>query len=533
MPQATNNFQSTDGVTASFWTSDVRPIDFQELKADAHTDVCIVGGGIAGLTTAYLLLKARKTVFVLDDSAIGDGQTGRTSAHLASAIDDRFMDIESGLGEEASRIQFESHAAAIDLIEKISRDEGIDCEFKRVDGFLFRGPQDDAEYLEKELAAALRAGATVHRVNRIPVDGVESGTALKFERQAKFHPMKYLVGLCRAIERLGGAIHCSSFVNDVQGGDVAKGESCIAKCESGKTVTADAIVVATNVPSPINDWAGIYTKQAPYRSYVAAFRIPRGVVADALYWDTGDTSRTRLARPYHYVRTQRLAEDETHELLIVGGEDHKVGQIDSKHPDPFAELEQWTRKYFPSAEQIAWKWSGQVQEPSDGVAFIGLAPTAKPNIYVITGDSGMGLTHGTLGARLVTDLILGTPNSWRDLYDPSRKPTGAKMDFVAENLNAVKTFTDYITPSEVNSEDEIAAGEGALLRHGLKKLAVYRDEHGALHKCSSICTHLGCIVHWNPIEKTWDCPCHGSRFDPTGQRVVIGPAVKGLTREDR
>jgi Rieske Fe-S protein len=239
-----------------------------------------------------------------------------------------------------------------------------------------------------------------------------------------------------------------------------------------------------------------------------------------LWWDDED--------PYHYVRLEAAAPGtvgrEDHDLLIIGGEDHKVGQFPEKAA-PFGELEVWARKQFPAIGEIVARWSGQVQEPADYVGFIGKAPTAKPNVYVITGDSGQGMTHGTLGARLVSDLIVGRENPWAKLYDPTRKTF--TRDFATENANTVKRYVDWVTPGDVKAEADIPKGEGALLREGLKKVAVYRDESGAIHKCSPVCTHLGCIVQWNGVEKSWDCPCHGSRFDPMG-KVVMGPAVDDL-----
>jgi len=512
----TDSLASTDGRTVSLWQQTADLPTYPPLHKKLSVDVCVVGAGIAGLTTAFLLLREGKSVAVLDDSAIGDGQTGRTSAHLASAIDDRFFEIANMHGEQAAKICYQSHAAGIDLIELISRDEQIACDFARIDGYLFAAPDAPADYLDKELAAAKKAGAPVDRVDRVPLKEFDSGSALRFPRQARFHPQKYLVGLSNAVKRMGGKIFCDTLVNDVQGGDLTKGEHPTATTDTNHKVTAKAIVVATNAPAPINDWAGIYTKQTSFRSYVIGVSVPKGSVTDALYWDTTD--------PYHYVRIDQTTNN--HDVLLVGGADHKVGQMRDKQL-PFEQLEQWTRERFKQAGDVLYRWSGQVQEPDDGVAFIGKAPTAKPNVYVITGDSGMGLTHGTLGAMLVRDLIIGRENTWASLYDPLRKPLHAKTEFIKENLNAMATYVDYVTPGQVSSENDVLPGEGALIREGLKKLAVYREDGGKLHKMSAICPHLGCIVQWNSIEKSWDCPCHGSRFKCTGE-VVMGPSVTGL-----
>ena len=310
-------------------------------------------------------------------------------------------------------------------------------------------------------------------------------------------------------------------VSDVSGADPKKGTPATAQVDAaGPKVTAGAIVVATNTPSPINDWMGIYTKQASYRTYIVAMSVPRGAVTDALYWDNGD--------PYHYVRLEaadpKTVGREDHDLLIVGGEDHKVGQLPAG-ADPFAKLEAWARETFPAVREVVRKWSGQVQEPADYLAYIGVAPTAGEGVYVITGDSGMGLTHGSLGGLILTDLIVGRTNPWAKAYDPSRKTFD--RDFIQENANVVAQYADWVTRGDVKEVSEIAPGEGRLMREGLKKVAVYRDEKGQVHKCSSVCTHLGCIVQWNPYEKSWDCPCHGSRFDPYG-KVVMGPAVDDL-----
>jgi len=519
-----------DGKTTSVWVAARAGLDiptYTPLASDVTCDVCVVGAGIAGLTSAYLLAREKKNVVVLDYGPIGDGQTGRTSAHLTAAIDDRYFEIRQMYGEGIARVCRESHSAAIDAIEEIAAREHIDCDFARVDGYLFLDPGDEPERLDRELAAAQLAGfATVEKLDRAPVRGFETGPCLRFPRQGRFHPLKYISGLCRAIEKMGGKIHCGNRVEDVQGADLAKGELCAARIQDGPTVRARAIVVATNTPAPINDWMGIYTKQASYRTYMVGMRIPKGSVSDALYWDTGEKQSGSRLRPYHYIRVEQSSGDATHDTLLVGGEDHKTGQFEPGDA-PFAKLEKWVRDHFPSAQEVTHRWSGQVQEPEDGIAFIGKAPTKKPNVYVITGDSGMGLTHGTLGAILVRDLILGRANPWEQTYNPERKMIGAFADFVKENLNAVATFKDYVTPGEVSSEAEIQPGSGAIIREGLKKVAVYRDGAGVVHKCSPVCTHLGCIVQWNHVEASWDCPCHGSRFDPYG-KVTMGPAITDL-----
>ena len=278
---------------------------------------------------------------------------------------------------------------------------------------------------------------------------------------------------------------------------------------------------------PFNDLVAIHTKQAPYHTYVVAARIPAEAVTPALYWDTHD--------PYHYVRVQRVSNAEFGgddagpvDLLIVGGEDHKAAQA-SDTEQRFSALESWMRERFNAAREIEFRWSGQVMETQDGLAFIGRNPMDADNVYVATGDSGMGLTHGTIAGMLITDLIQGRPNRWSELYDPSRIRIGAAGEFLKENLNVAAQYVSYLTPGEVSSVDEITPNSGAVMRDGATKVAVYRDEAGELHRLSAVCTHLGCIVGWNKAASTWDCPCHGSRFDAYGS-VVNGPASKDLEK---
>ncbi|MBA2566103.1 MAG: FAD-dependent oxidoreductase [Gemmatimonadetes bacterium] len=490
------------------------------LTGDLHADVCVIGGGISGVTTAYLLAGEGRRVVLLEDGQIGSGETSRTTAHLASAFDDRYFEVERLHGTEGARITAESHGAAIDRIEEIVRGEAIECGFMRLDGFLFLQPGDPAEDLERELEAAHRAGlGDVERVPRAPLVEFDTGPALRFPRQGQFHPLRYLTGVARALERRGGSIFTDTHVTEIEGGSPAR-----VRTGRGHAVHADAVVVATN--SPISDRIPIHTKQAPYRTYVIGMRVPRGAVPPALYWDTED--------PYHYVRLTggNGAEggEDGDEVLIVGGEDHKTGQA-ADPGERYAALEAWTRERFPPATEVRYRWSGQVLEPVDLLAFIGPDPSGAENVYVVTGDSGNGMTHGTLAGILLADLIMGRENPWAALYDPSRRSLRSLPEFARENLNVAAQYADYLTSGDVGSEEEILAGQGAMVRRGASKMAVYRDETGQLHRRSAVCTHMGCIVAWNPGERSWDCPCHGSRFDPWG-KVLNGPALKELPPGD-
>jgi glycine/D-amino acid oxidase-like deaminating enzyme/nitrite reductase/ring-hydroxylating ferredoxin subunit len=503
-----------NGRTRSIWmtTADIPPEP--PLPGDTSADVCIVGAGIAGLTIAYCLTNEGRSVVVVDDSPPAGGETCRTTAHLVSAVDDRFYEIEKLHGRDSARLVAESHSAAIDRIERIVRDESIACDFSRLDGYLFVPPGDDTSPLDQELEAAHRAGLRdVKKVARAPLTTFDTGPALLFPRQGQFHILHYLRGVADAVKRRGGRIYTQTHAVEFHGGNRAH-----VLTDRG-IVSAKAIVVATN--TPVNDRVTIHTKQAPYRTYVVGARVPRGSVPQVLLWDTPD--------PYHYVRIQRDGADD---VLIVGGEDHKTGQSDDGD-ERFARLEAWTRERFPKAQTFEYRWSGQVMEPVDGLAFIGPNPADDPNVYIVTGDSGNGMTHGTIAGILITDLIAGRENAWARVYDPARVTVDVESvkEFIKENVNVAVQYKDLVTPGEVSNPAEIPPGHGAVIRRGAAKVAIARGDDGTVRELSAVCTHLGCIVRWNSIEQTWDCPCHGSRFAIDGH-VVNGPAISPLAHVD-
>lgn len=502
------------GESLSLWMGTEKGLSAPPLATDLQTDVCVIGAGIAGLSTAYCLLREGKSVAILDDGPIGGGQTQRTTAHLSNAIDDRYIEIERMHGLDGSRTAAHSHTTAIDKIEAIVADERIDCDFQRLDGYLFNPPGKFSDNLDRELEAAHRAGLLkVERMSRAPLLNFDTGPCLRFPNQAQFHPTKYLNGLMRGIMRLGGNVFTETHVKALESQN--GGKRVKVTTTAGPAVFSSAAVVATN--TPINDLVTIHTKQAPYMSYVVALPIRRGSVTRALYWDTMD--------PYHYVRLQ-AGDSPDEELLIVGGEDHKTGQADDAEVR-YTNLESWARLRFPVTQPPRYKWSGQVMETIDGLAFIGRNPLDASNIYLATGDSGMGMTHGTIAGMLLTDLILGRQHPWAKLYDPARKTVQAAGSFLEENLNVATQYAAWLTPGDVNSTDDVKPGTGAIVRKGLTKVAAFRDDAGGLHELSAVCPHLGCIVQWNHQEHSWDCPCHGSRFDCQGH-VTSGPANSDL-----
>ena len=500
--------------TTSVWAPTNPAPSPTPLTGDVSCDVCVVGAGIAGLTTAYLLAREGKRVVVLDAKpAVASGETAYTTAHLAWYLDDTFTHLASVRGDDVAKAAAASHKAAIDLIGEIVRTENIACDYKRVDGHLVPG-KDGPDVLNDEEKTLLRLGLPFERTKFI-FPGGQSADCLRFPDHGQFHPIKYLAHLADSIRTHGGIIHTKTVVEKIRGG-----VPCTVTTTHGHTVSAAAVVIATN--NPFEGGTILHAKVAAYLTYVFAAEIPKGSVEPGLVWDTED--------PYHYVRFQPGGDAGNFDFLIVGGEDHKTGQADDQ-PQRWDRLKAWATARFPNMGAVRHHWSGEVFETPDGLGLIGLAPWNGPNVFVITGDSGMGMTHSTLGARLVADLVQGKPNELAAVYSPSRMMPGALRTLMGENLNVAAQFTDWLTGGDVKSADAIPRGHGAVVRSGLTKLAVYNDDQGKVTMLSAVCPHMGCIVRWNPGETTWDCPCHGSRFSATGM-CLHGPSTSDMTKAE-
>ncbi|MBX3172421.1 MAG: FAD-dependent oxidoreductase [Candidatus Eremiobacteraeota bacterium] len=507
----------SDFATQSCWyepKQSLLSLEQAALDQNLETGVVVIGAGISGLSVAYQLSLQGRSVVVLEDGSIGGGMSGRTSAHLSFALDDGYSKIESCHGREGAKRAAESHIAAVAAIETAIQREAIECQFLRVDGYLFNPPGlPDQRNLEDELEAARRAGVEVNWVERAPIAHFDTGRCLHFPNQGQFHPLLYLAGLTRAMQDRGVRLFTRTRVSEIEGGAHPR-----VRTASGLTVQAQQVVVATN--TPVNDRFFVHTKQSAHMTYMVGLKVPAGQLRPALFWDTLDS--------YHYVRLVMGATPEGDDLLIVGGQDHKVGQGED-YSRRFELLEVWARERWPMCGSVAYRWSGEVFEPVDFQAFIGANPGSEENVFVVTGDSGHGLTHGTIAGLLLPELMAGRDHPWKTLYDPSRITPWAAKDFLAENLNTAAQYADWFRGGDIDSLDQLEKGCGAVLRQGMKKLACYRDEEGNLFQYSAVCPHLQGVVRWNRLEKTWDCPCHGSRFDRHGQ-VLVGPANQDLSK---
>jgi glycine/D-amino acid oxidase-like deaminating enzyme/nitrite reductase/ring-hydroxylating ferredoxin subunit len=480
------------------------------LAGEVRVDVAVIGGGITGVTTAYLLKRAGKRVAILEARGIGQGETGRTTAHLTVALDQRYRSIMTKFGSDGARDVFASQEAALQRIEALVSELGIDCQFERLPGYLFAESEDERQAIEAEASACQQLGIPASLTREVPLP-FPARQALRFERQAQMHPIRYLRALADAIPGGGSQIYEDSPVREVH-----DDEPCRVVTDGG-VVVADHVVVAAHVP--ISNRFFLHTKIAAYRTYVLAARL-EGAGPAGLFWDTLD--------PYHYIRTHKARDGSN--LLIVGGEDHKVGQ----DPDPearFDRLSEYLREHF-GALPIQERWSGQIIEPVDGLPYIG-RNSLSSRTYVATGYAGQGMTSGTLAAMILCDQVQGMKNRYAELYDATRiKPLAAAREFVRENVD----FPTHLVGDRLRRRDHPAAahlrpGEGAVITLERERVAVYRDPGGELHALSPVCTHLGCLVNWNGAERSWDCPCHGSRFDPAGQ-VINGPAMANLEARD-
>jgi glycine/D-amino acid oxidase-like deaminating enzyme/nitrite reductase/ring-hydroxylating ferredoxin subunit len=513
------------GLRETLWKQQDQKVTFPKLQKDASFDVIVVGAGISGLSIAYNLLKAGKSVIVIESRVVGAGMTGRSTAHIMPWFDDYYHLVEKLHGFQNAKYVADGYTKAIDWIEQTVNEEKINCNFSRVDGYLY--PHDDSvgtrDKLHKEFDVCKKLGLNVDMVDlgKDPSSG-SIGTTMRFLNSGQFDPIKYVNGLAKAVASKGGKIYETTKVGKIENNQVTT--------EDGIVVTGGDVVLATF--TPLHREQLIHSFQQPELYYAIGLKLPKGSVKKALWWDT--------ATPCH---TVRIEEKEDYDVLLVAGEYHNAGKKSEEYLDAYSILEKWAKDRWTSAGEVICKWTGQVYQPVGYVPLIGPDPLAGKtgdllawDQLVVTGDSGQGITSGTIAGILITDMITKKDNPWAEVYSPKRRAkiteetvTGTGVR-IWNTIEGIKDLLPFVGSDSVDIEDLAPCG-GCVVQSGVRKMAVYKDEKGCLHKFSAICPHLGCVVKWNPVDGVFNCPCHGSIFDHHGT-VINGPANDNLAALD-
>lgn len=496
-----------DGALTSLWQGNIAPyIVANRPDKNIVYDVIIVGGGITGISTALLLQEAGKQCLVVEAAELGYGTTGGTTAHLNTLLDTPYYVIAQNFGEENAAHVAEAAAAAIRLIKDNIQRFNIDCGFKEADAYLFAQDEKQEKELDKIQESSAKAGLDIAYVQDIPVS-IPFTKAVRARGQAKFNPMEYVHGIAKAFEAAGGVIlqNCKVINTD-------KGSTLKVETNAGVFSTVD-LIYATHIPPGINL---LHLRCSPYRSYAMAVTLEDNTYPEELSYDMYD--------PYHYYRTQEV-KGETY--LIAGGEDHKTG-LEENTEKCLLTLESHIRKYF-KVKEIAYKWSSQYFEPTDGLPYIGYLPGSEDHIYVASGYGGNGMTYSSVAALLLKQIILKEKPALEKLFDPNRiKPVAGFTNFVIHNTDVIKQFFGKLfSAEEISQLTELAPGEGKLVEYHDRKIALYKNEDGRLYALNPSCSHMKCDVKWNQAEKSWDCPCHGARYNYDG-KVMTGPADADL-----
>ena len=494
-----------------YWESQAPFVEMPHLEGDIEADVVVIGAGITGLTTAALLKEAGKRVVVLEMSSVGAGTTGHSTGHLDAYPDRTLKELVRKFGRDAVAQVVRDRREAIDIVERLTREHEIDCDFRRISAYLYCEPQEQLSELHREYDLAAQVGLNPQQTGKIPVP-FHVAESIRFDGFARFSPYAYVVGLGWKLQDDRCRIFCGSRVTDME----EAGDRWRVITPHGR-VTASAVVAA--VHAGYFSLLAIESRVFPWQSYVLAARVNLEI-PDALYWDTDS--------PYHYTR---WASSRDPRLLIIGGADHRTGEVEQTE-QCFDQLREYVMRRWGPKVQIESQWSHEYFSPADGLPYIGHVP-GKENVYVATGFDGDGLSFGTAAGKLLSDLVAGRPNPSAELYTVHRaKPLASARRVVGGMGRVANHFVgDRVRPGEVSSIDQVPPDTGCILRSGTQKLAIYREPEGKVHVMSAVCTHAGCIVHWNHSEKTWDCPCHGGRYDCTG-RVIAAPPVKNLEPAD-
>lgn len=504
------SYTERDGSHQSAWQAEAPvPSVHPQIQPDTIHDVVIIGGGITGLTAALLLQNAGKKCLLVEMHTIGYGTTGGTTAHINTFADTSYYDAESAFGEEGAQLFANAINEGVNIIKSNVDTYKIDCDFEVKNGYIYAEDEEQARQLDDLYDGTVRIGVDINYIDNVPTP-VEYIKAVVLPNQAQFHPLKYLKGLEAAYLKAGGLIEENTRVDDIEH------EYDFHVVKSGEqTFKAKKVIYATHVPPKITVFS---FRCAPYRSYALGVKLTTDTAyPNALVYD--------MQEPYHYFRTHVI---EGQKILIAGGNDHKTG-----HGDPekaFADLEKYVRKYY-KVSSVKYRWSSQYYIPVDGFPYVGQIPFEANGIYCATGFNGNGMMLGTISGEILSDIVLGIKNKYEDIFSTSRiKPIDGFAEFVKENADVAYHFiADRLSIHETDSLKRLQNDSGKVVEVDGKKIAAYRDQNGNIYALNPVCTHAGCIVNWNQEEKSWDCPCHGARYDINGT-VITGPAVKNLPK---
>ncbi|HEX2159083.1 MAG TPA: FAD-dependent oxidoreductase [Actinomycetes bacterium] len=503
--EGASRMEGSDG-NVSYWVATTPETDFPGYPGgDLKVDVAVLGGGITGLATALLLQQAGASVAVVEAGRLACGVTGYTTAKVTSLHGLTYAKLTSTFGAEGARIYGEANQAGLELIASLVEQLGIDCDFERLPAFTYTEDPLRVSAIEEEVEAAQEAGLPASFSTEIglpfPVQG-----AVRFEGQAQFHPRRFCLGLAEAIDAGGGQVF-----ERTRAVNIRPGAPCTVDTEHGR-LRAEHVVLATHLP--FFDPAGLFAKTSPSRSYAAVVTLaepaPPGMYLSA-------DAATRSVRPLALGSRQ----------AVLAGEEHKTGHGRDTRSH-YQELEAWARERFP-VRSLDHRWSAQDYLPADNVPYIGRLIPGYGRLHVATGFKKWGMTHSAVAASLLCDQITGRPNPWSELFRATRlRPLASAKELAAHNLDVGLRFAgDRLRTARPSPARDLAPGEAGIRQLDGEKVAAYRDEDGRLHAVSGRCTHLGCLVAWNAAERTWDCPCHGSRYTYEG-KVIQGPAVGDL-----
>lgn len=497
-----------DGARKSIWQQEIKSFSAAQDLAGIF-DVAIVGGGITGVSTAYNLQKSGKTCVLLEAANIGFGTSGGTTAHINDFFDTTFSKAINDFGQENAELFKECGSDAIRIIETNIQENGIECDFEKKSAHLFALDEKQSRQLEDLVDGAQKVGYRMSYIDAISFP-FPFKKAVEIQNQAQFHPINYIKALCEIFLKSGGVIieDCVCESHDEQ-------DELVILSTSQGLIKAKNLVYATHTPPGLNV---LHFRNAPYRSYAMAFTLKNHQYPNELGYDLED--------PYHYYRTHEI---DGERLLIAGGEDHKTGHA-ANTGECFSKLENYARTYF-DVGKVKYSWSSQYYESVDGLPYIGVLPGSKGKIYTATGFGGNGMPFGSLSSKIITDLILIGSNKYEKLFSPSRiKPVAGFADFVKEQVTVVADFVkDKLFAEKIGSLAEITGGEAKVVKYEGEMFAVYRENSGRMHILKSTCPHAKCEVRWNSAEISWDCPCHGSRFNVNG-KMLTGPSVKDLIK---